>query len=378
MSNMRIQDVMVHLLLKQPFYGYMAASVTAVESPDIPAITMTSSPSLRLLYNREWYEGLKEPHAVGAVIHELLHMMLLHPFRKGNREHQLWVVACDMAVNEHIDPEMLLPDAVTVEKICRETKEKIPPLKSAEFYYDIISKGEDVVSFLEKDKEILVILRSGQQLKAYKSMEEESSEVNRNALKSMLSDLIYQARMEGEIPGSMGDFIDEIYKTSEVNWRNVLKRFLSGKGKMLTRKTCKRESKRFENMPGNKRTLGTKALLALDESGSISSEQISKFYNEMLSIKKITGTSISVTQFDTQCTEPVPIEKYTKEKKRIKNGGTDFRPVFKLADKMRMPLLIIFTDGDGTAPEHSNQKVLWVLTKNGNVPAQFGDCLTFE
>jgi len=104
-------------------------------------------------------------------------------------------------------------------------------------------------------------------------------------------------------------------------------------------------------------------LLAIDESGSISDSQVVKFYNELLAIKKITGATLSVTQFDTDCTMPIPIEKYSKVKERVKNGGTDFRPVFELADSLHMPLLIIFTDGDGEAPLHSNQKVLWVLTK---------------
>lgn len=61
----------------------------------------------------------------------------------------------------------------------------------------------------------------------------------------------------------------------------------------------------------------------------------------------------------------------------MKSGGTDFRPVFKLADKMHIPLLMIFTDGDGTVPESTNQRVLWVLTKSGKKPAEFGDCIAF-
>lgn len=375
---MHIQDVILNLLLKQPFYGYIAASVTPVESMEISTTSMMTAPTLKLLYNREWYEGLKEEQAVGAVIHELLHMILLHPFRKGNRERNLWIIACDMAVNEHIDLSLLPEDSITVKKIGNEIKETLPSLKSAEFYYDIISKGESRVSFLEKKGEISVMLKDGSELRGNSSTEGDSSEVNKNAFKSMISELLEQAAAEGEVPKGISGFIDDIYKAQEVNWRNILKRFLSGKGRILVRKTCKRESKRFENLPGNKRTVGISALLALDESGSISNNEIIKFYNELLAIKKITGTSIKVTQFDTECTEPVLIEKYIRKKERTKSGGTDFRPVFELADNMGIPLLIIFTDGDGTAPESSSQRVLWVLTKNGKKPAQYGDCVTFN
>lgn len=375
---MRIQDVIVHLLLKQPFYGFIASSVTPVESVDVSTTSMATIPSMRLLYNKKWFEGLKDEQAVGVIIHELLHLIFLHPYRKGNRERHLWVIACDMAVNEHIDQRMLPDDAITVEKIAREIKETLPPYKSAEFYYDIISKGDERISFLESSDQLKIVLKSGQELRANNSTEGDSSEVNKNAFQSMMSDTIDQACAEGEMPGGISSYINEIYKSREINWRNILKRFLSGKGRTLISKTYKKESKRYENTPGNKRTVGITAMLAIDESGSISDKQISRFYNELLSIKRITGASIYVTEFDTDCTEPVPVERYIREKKRIKYGGTDFRPVFNLADKMRIPLLIFFTDGDGKTPESANQKVLWVLTKGGKQPASFGHVIDFS
>ncbi|MCX7711275.1 MAG: VWA-like domain-containing protein [Clostridia bacterium] len=375
---MKIQEVIMHLLLKQPFYGYIAASVTPVESDEIPTVRMTMTPAVKLIYNRGWYESLPEEHAIGTIIHELLHLVLLHPYRKGSRERHLWVIACDLAVNEHIHPRMLPPEAITVDKISEEIKENLPRLKSAEAYYDILSNSENQVSFNENDKEIKVVLRSGQELKANNSTEGDSSEINKSAVKCVLSELIDQAEAEGEIPGEINGFINELYKVNEVNWRNVLKRFLSGKGKVVTRKTCKKVSKRFEDLPGNKRSVGVNALLAVDESGSISDKQVMKFYNELLSVKKITGANLSVTRFDTECTQPVALEKYIRDKQRVKNGGTDFRPVFELADRIKTHLLIIFTDGEGSAPEYSNQQVLWVLTKGGKKPAEYGHSVMFE
>lgn len=375
---MSIQDTMVNLLLKQPFYGYIAASITPVENNNIPTVEMIIDPSLKLLFNRKWYEKLKNEEGVGVVIHELLHLILMHTFRKGNRERQLWVIACDMAVNEHIDKNLLLDESVTVERISKEIREEIPKQKSAEFYYDIISSTDNRVSFIEKDKEIRVVLRDGGELKANNSPPADSSEVNKNAFKSMLADLIEQAKEEGDMPDGISGVIRDAYGTQEVNWRNVLKKFLTGRGRILFRKTYKRESKRYEGLPGSKRTLGVSALLALDESGSISDSQSGQFYREMLNIKKITSADLIVTEFDTSCSEPVPIDKYIRAKKRVKNGGTDFRPVFKLAEKLCIPLVIIFTDGDGTVPKSCEQKVLWVLTKGGKKPCEFGYSIDYK
>lgn len=373
-----MRDAMLHLLLKQPFYGYVAASVTPAESEDIKTIRMVNDSTLKLIYNKQWYESISNEKAIGVIIHELLHIILLHPYRREGRERLLWTIACDMAVNEHISPDLLPEGSVTVFEITKEIREKIARFKSAEFYYEVISKDESQFSFFERKDDIKVVLKSGLELTANRHMEDESSEINKSALKSMMSELIEQAQFEGEIPGEVSSLIADIYKSSDINWRNVLRRFLTGKGRVIKKKSFKRESKRFENLPGNKRTMGLNALIALDASGSISEKQLSQFYGELLKIKKITGASLSVTQFDTDCTAPVSIERYVREKKRAKNGGTDYRPVFELADSMSMTLLIIFTDGEGTAPPEVNQKVVWMLPKGGKKPAVYGHYVDFD
>ncbi|HOR86963.1 MAG TPA: VWA-like domain-containing protein [Bacillota bacterium] len=375
---MKVRDAMLHLLLKQPFYGYVAASVTSAESEDIATIKMINDSVLKLVYNKKWYESISDKKAIGVIIHELLHIILMHPYRREGREKLLWTVACDMAANEHIAADMLLEDSVTVEAIAKEIREKIPKLRSAEFYYEIISKDEGQFSFFESKDDIRVVLKSGLGLTANRQMDDETSEINKSALKSMMSEIIEQAQLEGEIPGDVGALIADIYKTGDVNWRNVLRRFLTGKGKVIKKKSYKRESTRFENLPGNKRTRGINALIALDASGSISEKQFSLFYSELMKIKKVTGAVLSVTQFDTDCTAPVPIERFTREKKRLKSGGTDYRPVFKLADSISMPLLVIFTDGEGAAPPEANQKVVWMLPKGGKKPASYGHYVDYE
>jgi predicted metal-dependent peptidase len=65
------------------------------------------------------------------------------------------------------------------------------------------------------------------------------------------------------------------------------------------------------------------------------------------------------------------------DNKREKRGGTDFTPIFQLADQLKIPLVIIFTDGDGKAPESVNQNTLWVLTKGACKPAYYGTSVTF-
>lgn len=371
-------DAMLHLLLKQPFYGYVASCITPTECENVSTIRMVYDSNIKLFYNREWYESLSDEKAIGVIIHELLHIILLHPHRREGREMLIWNAACDMAVNEHIACDMLPVDSITVETIANELREEIPRFKTAEFYYEILVKIEDQFSFFERKDDMSLIMKSGLDLKANRQMEDDSSEISRKTLKSMLSELIEQAQYEGEIPGEISSVVSDVYKKSDINWRNVLRRFLTGKGKVIKRKSFKRESKRFENLPGDKRTVGLEALIALDASGSISDKQLSQFYGELLKIKKITGASMKVIQFDTECSVPVSIERFVKEKKRTRGGGTDYKPVFELADRMKMPLLVIFTDGEGSAPPEVNQKVVWMVTKAGKKPAAYGHYVEYD
>jgi predicted metal-dependent peptidase len=139
----------------------------------------------------------------------------------------------------------------------------------------------------------------------------------------------------------------------------VLKRFLSGRGRLVARKSYKRVSRRFDDLPGSKRSVGVEALLAVDESGSVSDAMVRAFFDELGKINRINGVSLQVTAFDTECSAPVPLGSFVAKAGREKRGGTDFRPVFALADRLRIGRVIIFTDGDGERPESANQRTLW-------------------
>lgn len=375
---MRLQDVVLQLLIKQPFYGYVAASISPVETAAVSTVKISALPALRILYNPAWFASLQPEHRLGTIIHELLHLILMHPYRQGGRDAALWSVACDLAVNEHINRALLCEDAVTVEAVAKRLKLDLPKQKGAEFYYDQLSEKEEQFYFIGKDGEIIIAPDGEKQLKAESLAQEQLSKLEQKALMSDLLQIIEEASSEGEIPAALQNAVDDVYADLKVNWRNVLKRFLSGRGKMIVRKSYKRQSRRYEDLPGTKRAIGVNALVAIDESGSIPDSLITQFYTELKNINTITGASIQVTRFDSECTEPVPLKEYIKNKGRLKSGGTDFRPVFEIADKNRIPLLVIFTDGDGLAPESAEQKTLWVITKNGKRPASFGQYIILD
>lgn len=375
---MDMKDVILKLLMEQPLYGFVAASVQTLATDKVETIRMASIPELIIYYNPVWFEQLTVKHKLGVVLHELLHVILLHQYRRGNRQVIPWSVACDMAVNEMLPPEYLEPDAATVVKVCNKLKLRLERERNAEYYYDKISELEELLGFTYIEGDSFLVFEGESKLKVRKISEDTASKAEVNALKNKLAQTLSDSKSDAEAFGTMDERIEEVYHDFYMDWRVILKRFVTGRGKMFIRKSYKRQSRRYEELPGTKRSIGVNALIAIDESGSISDALVKEFYKELREIDKITGTNMLVTRFDTECSVPVPLSTFIVTDKRVKRGGTDFRPIFKLADEQKIPLVIIFTDGDGEAPDSVNQNTLWVLTRNGRKPADFGYFLNFE
>ena len=373
-----IQDIILELLLTHPFYGYVASQLTVVESDTIDEIEMIYGPTVKLIYNKEWYSQLPFKHKKGLVIHQLLHLIFLHPFRQEGHKPFVWSVACDMAVNSFINDDMLFEDAITVKKIAERLKALIPEKKSAEFYYDFILNVEECFAFSGSDKDVVVATESHLPLKADQFSDNNMDKTQQKAFESQLVQTFEECSISDELPPSIEVSLNTTYEEYRIKWRTVLKRFLIGKGRMNKRKSYKRQSRRFENLPGTKRSTGVRVLLAIDESGSISNSLVESFHHELKQLNRIIGADIWVTRFDTECMEPEQISKFMKKPDRLKNGGTDFRPIFELADAMKMHQVIVFTDGDGEVPSEVNAKVLWVLTKGNENPSTFGHVITFD
>lgn len=377
---MEMNRIIVNLLLRKPYFGYILSTLRTEPSGAIEQIKLIIGPTVQLIYNPEWLSALSEKEAYGVIIHELLHLILLHSFRRNGRDRKIWAMAGDLAINEHIQPDMLPSDALTVEKASRLLAYEFLPNKSTEYYFNALteaaSPGTLPFSFTKEKMEI----HFPDEKKIIINFEEEAdqSEINRQAVECSLAEITKQAAEEGEIPGPLKGLMSSLYSSVDVNWRNVLKQFLTGKGRMQIHKTVKRVSKRFDDLPGNKRRKKMEALVAIDESGSINDEDVLKFYKELRIIKRSVKADISVTRFDTDCTRAVPLNQFLKMNDRVKNGGTDFRPVFKLADETSSKLVLIFTDADGTMPDSVKQQVLWILTKKPLKSPPFGDTVLFK
>lgn len=376
---MDMNRIIVNLLLRQPFYGYILSSLNLVGSGSVDEIRVNIGATVQMIYNPEWLDSLEESEAYGRVLHEILHLILMHSFRRGTRDPLVWAMAGDLAVNEHISKGMHWEDVLTVEKANRILAVGMEPFKTADYYYDQLLEAAppSTLPFSIHRNRMLLHFPDEKELGVNIESQEDLSELNMKAAQSKLEEITRQAVAEGEVTPRLMGQMGGIYASARVNWRNILKQFMTGKGRTQSHKTVKRVSKRFDDMPGNKRHKGLEALVAIDESGSINDEDVLNFYKELRGLKRVVKADLMVTRFDTDCTRPVLLERYLRSADRAKNGGTDFRSVFNLADSLNARIVLIFTDGEGIMPESVRQNALWLLTKKTDIPPNLGTTVSY-
>src|SRR2546426_1546329 len=56
-----------------------------------------------LFYNPAFIAERTIPECIGLLVHEACHDLGLHPFRKGDRDHLGWNIACDHVVNNVVE-----------------------------------------------------------------------------------------------------------------------------------------------------------------------------------------------------------------------------------------------------------------------------------
>ncbi len=371
---MNIQETIIKLLIKAPFYGYLASKLNIRQSNTVDKLNISVFPFMELVYNPTWFETLTDIQKLGILQHELLHITLYHHSRRGERKALLWAVASDISVNQFIKKEYLLADSITLELISDILNINLAAKRPAEEYYDFLLLYESALLIEKSVNKALLNLPENTILSSDILDDQSLSTFELSLLKKDVIDSLNFSGDKNDLPG-------EIFKSmslNTLNWRSILKRFLSKQGKNNVKKSYKRVSRRYDNLPGTIRSKGIKALIALDESGSMSGDITKVYLDELKNINKITGVDIQVVRFDSDCSDPVSLKKYINEVGRKRRGGTDFRPIFELADRMKISQVIVFTDGDGIYPEVVNQNVLWLLTKDGYNRSTFGDHVYFE
>ena len=374
---MNIQEVLFKFLYLYPFYGNLLSKLNVKLNINIKTIIIQFFPKYLIEFNKTWFDALNNNQKIGVIKHELLHVILLHKARRGNRKKALWAISTDLAVNQFIEPVYLLEEDLTINKINNDLNIELKNNESAEFYYSFLIDYFSQFKITENDNKISIKMASGIHYSSEILDDVKLSQFQIRVIENSVSDSLNYSGKSENIKTELISSLNNNYSTSKVNWRKVIKKFLSKTGQLNIKKSYKRVSRRFSDSPGKIKSKGVKALIALDESGSMPDSIVENYIEELKIINKITGVDIQVVRFDNKCSDPVSINNFIKEEGRELRGGTSYIPIFKLADKLKIEQVIVFTDGDGEYPESVNQNVLWLLTEDCLIPPLFGEFIYF-
>ena len=179
----------------------------------------------------------------------------------------------------------------------------------------------------------------------------------------MINEVISTTKSWGSLGGNFAEFLKASVK-AKINWRNIFAGFrasiISSKRKLTRMRPNRRTG--FESM-GSVRRFDTKLLIAVDVSGSISTENLRYFYGVINSAFRYGFESIDVIQFDCGVRAVHNLKKVIKDVAIVGRGGTSFQEPVDYAHENGYDGLVILTDGyapEPVIPDGFRTGILWV------------------
>lgn len=179
----------------------------------------------------------------------------------------------------------------------------------------------------------------------------------------MINEVISTTKSWGSLGGNFAELLQASLK-AKINWRNIFAGFrasiISSKRKLTKMKPNRRTG--FDNM-GSVRRFDTKLLVAVDVSGSISTESLKYFYGVINSAFRYGFESIDVIQFDCGVRAVHNLKKVIKDVAIVGRGGTSFQEPIDYAHENGYDGLVVLTDGyapEPTIPDGFKTGILWV------------------
>jgi len=345
------------------------------------------------------------------LFHEIYHILYEHAFREGTRDHKLWNLSCDLAINSNLQNKYksVFFTKENYIKLQHIMDTQIPLLSSqiennmyrvgflpkdfkfeeglaAEEYYQLLieqgygqgkkvkvvfsdgSGGETDIRDMVKDdiESVEEMIKNGSNPEIVK--EERKGKVKQALDKAMSSG-------QGSISAELQELINKML-TVKINWKALLRNFLQVSTKFIYKRNPKRANKRFPDiiLPSQKNIPKIKVLYIKDASGSVSEKEDAEM-NGQLDMMKTQGIDIDYTIGDASIS--MKAEPYKKGSKFFKTyGGTCPNEWLKYADKYKdADIVIIFTDGEfGDKLIKIKKPILFCVTRSkcmNNIPSYY-------
>ena len=421
-----IRHCFTQIITNLGFFADLLFQLNIIEARPGSGVDTMATDGKSIVYCPAFVNTLTEEEVSFVIIHEIMHNANFHFARQSGRDHDLWNQAADYAINIQIDdmskelPRKILkaPSKILLDEAYRGM--------NAEQIYDILEKnggkkgkgkpgqgqgqgqgqpgqggqgqpgqgqgqpgsgqpGGTPENDIRKPGSL-----DGAGTEVYGGNKEFQDAQSSQELedKWAIARKVAGQKNIGTGSSSMDRWIKKINK-AKVNWKVELKKFVST---IYDEKDYAYFNKNYIHMgdyvSGIKdvdTSTFDNVVVAIDTSGSITTDTLAKFGAELLKIfKTYTVNNCYVIWCDSQIPKDgvqlfkVADKNFKLDKLQPKGGGgTSFKPPFEwvqknLIKKGKIPaFLIYFTDAYGDAPAQNEydikryvKKVLWVITEN--------------
>lgn len=373
----KVSNARILLGSRVPFFGHLLFGASVHADPDV---LTAATDGVSIFFAPAFAQQLDFQEFVGVMVHEVLHMALLHLPRRQERNPRRWNIAADMVVNEILDEEgfMLPPGPVRFPENKPEWKGK-----SVEEVYELIKRDASGWTIheswidLEGHQRGVDSEQRGDKKEKWKQISSHWKQVVRRA---------HQAQRmsgQGSLAKGLKRRIDQVTRP-QIDWRRALWRFL-----IKTPVDFDQFDRRYIHRGLYLKALQADTLnlyVAIDTSASIADEHIQMFMGELGGIlESYPHIQAEIYFADTGLYGPYKLA----SRSRVDDfptpeggGGTSFVPFFDAIDEKRLlnhtPVAVYLTDGYGDFPEPPSCPVLWVRTPGGLEKEEFpfGNVLT--
>jgi predicted metal-dependent peptidase len=366
-------QAVVSLILKETFYAQMLFSQELILTSEVPTLAVDGT---FLYINQEFFLSLTPELRESALVHEILHVVYEHMFRREWRDAGIWQLAIDFEVN------------AMVKEFGRGIGEH--------WLYDHKYKGmpaEAIYKDLLKELEEHPEKRPGageDGMEAFDNVmdpEGDATEVaqQRAVVQSSIIKAAQIAKQFGPLPGDIDTIIEE-KRAAKQPWHEILHRWMKSMSwrdytwNKPDRRTFAKTGLYAPRMFSER--LGRVAA-GVDWSGSMSDEQLAVInYHVNLILMDADPEKLHLMHFDTRIAKEEVVESHDYPVKfhTSARGGTDFRPVFQRIEELgeKPEVLLMFTDTMGAFPDEApDYPVLWVTDyKAAQVP--FGELIFID
>ncbi len=379
-----------HNIDNEPFYGHFFTGLVKKTTLQIDTLAVAADKNLVLLLINPtfWEEYLQtDSLKLGALKHEILHIVFKHIFRHTEFNHKLiFNVAADLVVNQYVKSEQLIKGAVKLEDFPNLGLKKHDHLLA--YYNALMALYQKETSDDENDsgneegntneawqnlKKLLDQDNSNQQKHEFwKDIEDLSSaekDILESAVNQSLENTLQRLKPEeySKLPEELKRYLENFERSliPLVNWRRILRLFANSSRRTRLKNTLQRPSKRYGTNPGIKVKKKQKIMVAIDTSGSIDKKELQDFFKEIYHIWK-QGSEIKIIECDTAIQKQYVYNGKAPELV-TGGGGTSFEAPLQYAQKNYRPdAIVYFTDGFGPTPQTKTYcPIMWLISQKG-------------